>query len=77
MTGVGEVFTVETSPLVQTQKKNTGNVIGTNHGTATVNHLADCEKDLQAAHEKIGLLNTQLELQAKLIRVYEAQQPTR
>jgi hypothetical protein len=78
LTGRGEAFSsqvTEEHANYQLSKKNSGNVIGTNNGTATVNHLSDCEKDLLSANEKISLLNAQIELQAKLIRVYESQQP--
>jgi transcriptional regulator with XRE-family HTH domain len=59
----------------QASEKNSGNIIGTNNGTATVNQLADCEKDLRNAREKIALLSSQLEVQTKYIKLLEAQQP--
>jgi len=71
MTGEGEAFPASATepPIIyQTQKKNTGNVIGTNNGTATVNHLAECEKDLLAAQKEIAGLNSQLADKDELIR---------
>jgi hypothetical protein len=60
----------------QNQKKNAGNIVGNiSAGEVNFTALADCAKDLAAANEKIVLLTNQLELQNKLIRVYEAQLP--
>jgi hypothetical protein len=60
----------------QNQKKNAGNIVGNiSGGEVNFTALADCAKELAAANEKIVLLTNQLELQNKLIRVYEAQLP--
>jgi hypothetical protein len=57
------------------QKNDGGINIGTNHGTATQTYttLADCEKDLKSAHERIALLASQLQDKERIIQLLELQ----
>jgi hypothetical protein len=81
LTGEGRPFLPdeeEAADIIQvlTSPQNKGNVIGTNNGTATVTNttLADCEKDLKVANEKIALLTSQVADKERIIRLYESQQ---
>lgn len=77
LTGEGAPFTSEAAephPSYTIQKKNTGNVVGTNHGTVSQQHSnADCEKELAAARQTISLLSSQLLDKDKIIKLYERQ----
>jgi transcriptional regulator with XRE-family HTH domain len=62
-------MTAEQRVEYRTQKKNVGNTIGTNNGTAQMHYstVADCEKDLRTAQMEIALLHSQLADRERLI----------
>lgn len=79
LTGEGPMFLDEGSNSSDNSQKNIGtnNVgnIGTNNGTAMVHYttLSDCEKDLNAAQERIVLLSSQLQDKERIIQLLELQ----
>jgi hypothetical protein len=78
LTGQGEPFAskvAEPGASYQIQKKNKGNVVGTNHGTISQQQgdKSDCEKELAVAQHTIALLSSQLLDKERLIKLYENQ----
>lgn len=68
LTGEGLPFIEGADDANSVSIKNTkGQVIGVNHGTATYQTLADCEKDLKVAQEKIEQLKEQLAAKEALL----------
>ncbi len=86
LTGQGGPFTsevAEPASIYQNVKKNSGNVLGSNHGSITMHYttLADCEQDLKTIQERYAQLETQVDLltsqlvdKERIIRLYEAKQ---
>jgi hypothetical protein len=73
--GEGEMFlNGAAEPRAVYQKNNSGITIGTNHGIATQHHstIAECEKDLKAANERITLLTSQLQDKERIIQLQES-----
>ncbi|QNE38591.1 hypothetical protein F1C16_03000 [Hymenobacter sp. NBH84] len=74
-----QVLLIEVKDSTNTSKKGVslakGNAIGTNHGIATMNYgtVADCEKDLRLARERIEQLTSQLQDKERIIQLLEMQ----